>query len=341
VVAARGNVSRFDDPYAFQAAVKPAQVEILVTTKGNFDAELNRIVFPRLWAQRGRESLPRIANSTVSLDRPPIFFLADADQASIRHCGRELAFGELVVAGPGSTHHHQTSGPCRWTTLSLTRKDLAAASIALVGVNLALPSLSHRLRPPPALMSRLLNLHQAAESLAAHAPDVLAQPEAVRALEHAFVHAMTMCLSESKPVKMTIGTLRHATIIARFEELLAANYGHPLHLAEMCAAIGASERTLRVSCMEHLGIGPVRYLWLRRMHLVHSALIHTAPGSATVTKIATDNGFWEMGRFSVEYGALFGEMPSATLRRPAEERRKPQNNPFVFVDSEYVQTSMH
>jgi AraC-like DNA-binding protein len=338
---ARGGVSRFDDPCAFQAAVKPAQIEILPTTKGNFDAELNRIVFPRLWAQRGCESLPRIANSTVSLDRPPIFFLADADQASIRHCGRDLAFGELVVAGPGSTHHHRTSGHCRWTTLSLTRKDLAEASIALVGVDLASPSDSHRLRPSPALLSRLLSLHRAAEKLATYAPDVVAQPEAAGALEHAFVHAMIMCLSESIPVEMTSTALRHTAIIARFEELLAAHYDRPLHLTEMCAAIGASERTLRVACMDHLGMGPVRYLWLRRMHLAHHALIVTSPGTSTVTKIATANGFWELGRFAVEYGALFGEAPSATLRRPAEERRNSQNNPFAFAGFEYVRTTMH
>jgi AraC-like DNA-binding protein len=275
------------------------------------------------------------------LDRPPIFYLTDADQASIRHCGRDLEFGQLVVAGPGSTHHHRTNGPCRWTTLSLTRKDLAAASVALVGVDLALPSDSHRLRPPPALMSRLLTIHQAAEKLAAHAPEVLAQSEAVRTLEHAFVLAMIKCLSTNNPVEMTCGTLRHTAIIARFEELLAANCGQPLHLAEICAAIGASERTLRVSCIEHLGMGPIRYLWLRRMHLVHSVLIQTVPGSATVTKIATDTGFWELGRFAVEYGALFGEAPSATLRRPAEEKRISKNDPFTFADSEYVQTSMH
>jgi AraC-like DNA-binding protein len=335
-MAARGSVSRFDDPYAFQAAVKPAQVEILVTTKGNFDAELNRIVFPGLWAQSGRESLPRVASSTVSLDRPPVFFLADADQASIRHCGRDLEFGELVVAGPGSTHHHQTKGPCRWTTLSLTRKDLAAASLAVAGVDLALPSDSHRLRPPQALMSRLLNLHRAAEDLAAHAPDVLAQPEAARTLEHAFVYAMIKCLSASNPVKMTWGALRHRAVIARFEELLAINYGEPLHLAEMCAAIGVSERTLRISCIEHLGMGPVRYLWLRRMHLAHLAFVEAEPGTATVTHIATANGFWELGRFAVEYRGLFGEAPSATLRRPAQEIRTSKNSPFDFADSVYA-----
>jgi AraC-like DNA-binding protein len=145
-----------------------------------------------------------------------------------------------------------------------------------------------------------------------------------------------MCLSESETVQMGWGVLRHTTIVARFEDMLAANYDRPLHLAEICAAIGASERTLRISCMEHLGMGPIRYLWLRRMHLTHRALISAVPGTSTVTKIATDNGFWELGRFAVEYRALFGEAPSETLRRLPTEMRARQSNPFAFADSDYA-----
>jgi AraC-like DNA-binding protein len=87
--------------------------------------------------------------------------------------------------------------------------------------------------------------------------------------------------------------------------------------------------------MEHMGIGPVRYLWLRRMHLARRALLSAAPGTKTVTEIATGSGFWELGRFAIEYRALFGEVPSATLGRPAEEVRQLRNNPFVLSDSEY------
>jgi hypothetical protein len=38
---------------------------------------------------------------------------------------------------------------------------------------------------------------------------------------------------------------------------------------------------------------------------------------ARVTDIATEHGFWELGRFSVNYRHIFGETPSVTLRRAA------------------------
>jgi AraC-like DNA-binding protein len=110
---------------------------------------------------------------------------------------------------------------------------------------------------------------------------------------------------------------RQDRILTRFAEFLKANPDRPLYLTEICAAIGVAERTLRAACEEHLGMGPIRYLTLRRMHLVRRALLHSHPSTATVTQIVTDHGFWELGRFSVAYRMLFGEQPSETLRRPS------------------------
>jgi len=45
-------------------------------------------------------------------------------------------------------------------------------------------------------------------------------------------------------------------------------------------------------------MGPIRYLSLRRMHLVRRALLCADPATATVTRLATDHGFWELGRLS-------------------------------------------
>jgi transcriptional regulator GlxA family with amidase domain len=74
-------------------------------------------------------------------------------------------------------------------------------------------------------------------------------------------------------------------------------------------------------------MGPIRYLTLRRMHLVRRALMRAETSNATVTGTATDHGFWELGRFSVAYRELFGESPSETLRRPAEQPKNSFNRP--------------
>jgi transcriptional regulator GlxA family with amidase domain len=63
-------------------------------------------------------------------------------------------------------------------------------------------------------------------------------------------------------------------------------------------------------------MGPIRYLTLRRMHLVGRALRRADPSNSTVARIVTDHGFCELGRFSVVYRTLFGESPSETLRLP-------------------------
>jgi transcriptional regulator GlxA family with amidase domain len=115
---------------------------------------------------------------------------------------------------------------------------------------------------------------------------------------------------------MTAGARRHDKIIARFEEFLESHPDRPLYLTEICAAICVPERTLRVACEEHLGMAPIRFLSLRRMHLVHRALRQADPSKTTVTRIATDHGFWELGRFSVAYRVMFDETPSDSLRRP-------------------------
>jgi hypothetical protein len=63
------------------------------------------------------------------------------------------------------------------------------------------------------------------------------------------------------------------------------------------------------------------------MHLVRRALLTADANKTSVTRIVTDHGFWELGRFSVAYRTLFGEPPSETLRRPVEQLQVCLNRP--------------
>jgi transcriptional regulator GlxA family with amidase domain len=199
--------------------------------------------------------------------------------------------------------------------MSLKAEELAAACKAIVGFEFDAERSTRFMRPNPLLMERLLTLHALTGGLAKTTPELFDLPEVARALEQQLIHALVRCLTDRNVSPMKGGTLRNKVIIARFEEFMEANPNTPMYLTEVCTAVGVAERTLRTACEQHIGMGPIRYLTLRRMHLVHRTLLRTAPLSATVTQVATDHGFWELGRFAVAYRELFGEPPSATLQR--------------------------
>ncbi len=310
----QSQVVQFADPAQFRAAVRAADGELLVTGRGEFQSEVIRIDLNQLWMQRISDKLPRIIQATNHPGRAAILFTAHWDQAPVRHSGLAVAPGEIIVLHDGASLHHCTEAPCRVAAMSLTLADLAARCKAIIGRELAPAGETHVIRPDAAAMARLMALHDKASRLAMEGSPALTHPASAKALEEELVHAMIACLAG--PTTTTNVVRRHAKIVARFEEFLESRQYKPVYLAEICATVGVSERTLRTCCQEHLGMGPIHYLWLRRMHLAHRALLLAEAESTTVTEIATEHGFWELGRFSVEYRSLFGETPSASLRRP-------------------------
>lgn len=331
-------VATFSDPHEYAMAIRAGEgVQVLPTAKGDFHAELIRIDLSQLWMQRGSESLPRILMGRVK-DRVGIEFPIAGDQSGFWHHGIHVMSGEIVLDDL-QLRHRKTSTASRWGAMSLAPEDLAANARVLAGRELTCPSEARVIRPAPSIMTRLLVLHDETARLAMDAPDTLQHPEVAQSLEHSLIHLMIRCLAEDTALQVSAARRRHSVIIKRFEEFLAANYDKPLYLAEICRATGASDGTLRACCHGHLGMGPMRYLWLRRMHLARCALFRADPAKTTVTTIATDHGFWELGRFSVEYHTLFGEPPSASLRRAQDDRRAPPNRPLdaKFSDFAYPQ----
>lgn len=309
-------VRTFTDPDTYFSSIQNLRIEGFVTQRGEFRAEWTRIELQRLRMHRFDENLAKVMRVTPSGTRALLLFATDPGQPAMLTNGIETSQGQIAMFGLVWPYYLRSSASTGWGTASLTPEDLALAGETMLGRELTPPTFMRAIKPPVPALSRLRKLHEAVGGLAKAAPDIVAKPEVAHAFEQALVDAMIFCVADgqAEPGRTLQG--QRARVMRRLEEVLSANSGRPLYLAELCAAVGASYWMLRDCCRDYLGMSPKRYLWLRRMHMAQRALRDAEPGSTTVTEIATGFGFWELGRFSVAYRSLFGETPSTTLRRP-------------------------
>ena len=103
-------------------------------------------------------------------------------------------------------------------------------------------------------------------------------------------------------------------ILLQAREYFEEHEGSPVRLADVCQAVGVSQRALQVAFAEGLKISPMRYLKLRRLQAVRERLQRTSVDEMTVTLAAREAGFVDLSRFSRDYKNLFGHLPSETRR---------------------------
>jgi len=310
-------VRTFSDPDDYAASIRGGTVEMTVVGRGDFSAKLTRIQLHRLWMQRFSENLPRVVEAATRKERAYISFRPQPGP-DLLQAGVEIEPSAVLKHGQSHEYYQRSSGPISLGTMSLPVEDIASFGEALAGIDLTTPRDSMSSTPAGAAMAKLRRLHAAAGRLAEDAPEIIAHPEAARGLEQALIEAMVGCLAQGESRESSSAQGQHAIVMRRFRRVVEENPEQPLYIPEICKAIRVSQRTLRMCCQEHLGMSPKRYLLLRRMHLARRALRQAAPDAASVTDIATGYGFWQLGRFAVEYQALFGEAPSATLHRSRE-----------------------
>jgi AraC-like DNA-binding protein len=307
----------FSDPDDYAASIRATSLELTVTGRGRFTGQVIRIDLHRLWMQRSCQNLPQIVHSSLVSGRAVISFPTLAEPSQIWNGVKTLP-SSLVRHSDGEHYYWRSSGPYHRGAMSLSVEDMASLGAAMAGCDLTPPRAPLLITPPPAAMARLQRLHAEAGDLAENAPEIIANPDAARGLEQALIEKMIGCLSMGEVAEDSVARRHHALIMRRFRNVLDKNPDRPLHLPEICAEIAVSDRTLRACCQEHLGMGPKRYLLVRRMHLARRALRENEAGAAaTVSEIAAGYGFWHFGRFARAYRSMFGELPSKSLHRAA------------------------
>jgi AraC-like DNA-binding protein len=303
-------ISLFSELDEFQAALREdGLLNLVVTGSCQFRARLTQVALHRLRLSTGDEYLPRIA--FLAVPAGVLFVTLPLGDRPAPVWGEvEMRAGEIITFGPGVRVHARSDGPCQWAAIRLPLEDFVGYGSALRGAIPIVPAVA-RWRPPRGALRQLRHLFQAAVRTAEARSGVLADREAAHGLEQQMIHALVDCLSAGPVYEETAAARRRRGVLARFEDLLGSVPSPSF--TEIGAALGVSRRVLRKCCKSMLGIGPSRYRRLRGMQRVHRALRRENPDTATVLEVARRYGFHDLGGFTANYRALYGELPSATL----------------------------
>jgi len=303
--------SVFGEAEDFQAALSVDGVgAVLFTGRGRFRARMTQVALDHLRLAAVEETQSRVAFIAVPRGMVLVSFPTDGGPSPIWG-GLEIRASEMISLGPGQRVHARIIGPCHWYALQVAERQLADYGGALNGAPFIVPPAA-RWRPRRAALRQLRHFQRAAIRMAEARSGALTDLQGAHGLEQQLLHALIECLSDEADEE-TATERRHRDLLARFEDLLAAEPFLPL--ADICAALGVSQRSLGECCKRHLGMGPSSYRRLRAMQQVYRALRNGTANGASVSEIARQHGFRQLGRLANDYRALYGELPSATLRR--------------------------
>ena len=112
--------------------------------------------------------------------------------------------------------------------------------------------------------------------------------------------------------KMTDATSACPRHVRHALAYLRRHFAEKVTLADLAAAAGTSERTLRRNFPRFVGLAPLAYLQQLRLAAVRNELSRSEDA---ISRVATRHGFTHFGRFAIAYRGCFGEAPSATHRK--------------------------
>lgn len=149
-------------------------------------------------------------------------------------------------------------------------------------------------------------------ALAETDPGRLTEPGMARLIEQDLLPLLVEALAQGSAARLDRPPAR-IELVKLAQDWMHRHPDLPITLEELCRQVYASRRSLIQGFSEHLGMGPMAYLKLQRLHAVRRLLLAADPEQTTVVSVAARFGFLSAGHFSRDYRRLFGELPRETL----------------------------
>jgi AraC family ethanolamine operon transcriptional activator len=253
-------------------------------------------------------------------DGVAVVFIPVSARGPVRFRGELVPPGSVCLMVAGDEGSLELPADHAFVNCCISNARLAQALDSVHGLSLrhALPET--QVRPVrPALVTRLRDRLQSVFNELQAPAHHLDPTRADQALENGVVLALCDILGGTeKPAAPSLAPRNRWNCVSRVSDYINRHLAEPLYLETLCRVAGVRARTLENAFLEVTGDTPMRFISLRRLNAARHALASATPGETSVKAVALSCGFWHFGRFAQEYGALFGEAPSATLAQAAQ-----------------------
>ncbi len=310
VTAIRRVITSIDE---FVDPVATAHMSPMVLQPDAMRAELITVDLPGVIVTTGDYSFPVATRGEALADR--VALLMPSQRIPSAHVnGQPVAPGVAHAFGREAEVAAATAGPVQFATVSFSPEVLLSAAQAL-RVEIDLPD-RYEFRPvrgptPARLNGLMLDMRRFVRDTGKPALRV----EETAAVARALVGIGVGCFAADRGQTRLLpqARLNSLRIVRACEEYAAASHYQSVTLAELCRASDVSERRVRHAFYQCYGMSPTAYLRIAALNEVRHALLEESPMPQTVSRVASDHGFWHLSRFAGQYRALFGELPSATF----------------------------
>lgn len=302
------------DPDELSSRYNGSNLKFQAVARGDYAFHWERARIGSFILQQTKFSLNTLIEGATT-DNVTNLLFSDAPPGSCVFTGVRMGAGDAIVYGAGSEHFsiakERTSFNITWPSGVLENALAAQAGIDSPDYN----HVRSRWRIGTTGLITLRHLCLKTIEHVKSMKDSLSPNESVQ-LEKSLMQQFTttLCSENQVIIHEAISFEPSSRIILRARRYMEQAGSQPIYLHELCRATGVSARKLQKVFSETLGISPLRYLKVRRLHLARRKLLSTSHDQINVKQVARETGFWEDGRFAQDYCQLFGFLPSKTPR---------------------------
>ena len=294
------------------------KIDSMQLEKGELFVHSEQVVFPDLVVERSRQNLAKRDKYEI----PPattLFCFFKPGSATGQWCGFEVPESVLLVNQSGREHFAILPNGYEHISITIDNNLLAAWDLLPYWMSES-PAISQRsvipLAEPDATRFRQWLFGQFASRR--RLKQLSADPEGALLFRERLLgglgHFLDLGFVMQGAQVCRARTINRFPMVRRACAIVDERIEATLSTEQVAGELGVNLRTLQRGFAEVFGLTPYQYVQLRKLVAARRELRQAPKSAKTVSQVAIRYGFTELGRFSVHYRQMFGELPSDTLK---------------------------